>query len=99
MAIIIEEEKKNNLWLTVGALAFTVLFLGAVTYYLFFTDVPHIEQVIVSPELQSISKVSKINLEVVASVTGSPLYKSLVKRVNDPNLGGVLGRQNPFVPF
>ena len=49
MAIIVEEEKKNNLWFTIGIIIFAVLFLGGVTYYLFFKDFPGIEQVIVSP--------------------------------------------------
>lgn len=98
MAIIVEEEKKNNLWFTAGIIVFAVLFLGLATYYLFFKAVPGIEQVVISPELQSISRVSKINLGVVSSVTEAPLYKSLVKHINAPDLN-VYGRTNPFIPF
>lgn len=97
MAIIVEEEKKNNPWLTVVIFVIIILFLGVSTYYLFFKPVPGIEQVIISPELQSISKVSKITLDI-ASITDSPVYKSLSKQINDPDLG-IFGRANPFAPF
>jgi len=97
MAIIVEEEKKNNPWFIVIVFVVIILFLGVCTYYLFFKPVPGIERVIVSPELQSISKVSKITLDI-ASITDSSTYKSLVKRVNEPDLG-VFGRSNPFAPF
>lgn len=97
MAIIVEEEKKNNPWFLALITFIIVLFLGLGTYYLFFKPVPGIEQVIVSPELQSVSKISKITLDV-ASVTNSDVYKSLIKHVNDPDLG-VFGRPNPFAPF
>ena len=97
MAIIIEEEKSKSPWFTVIIVALILFFLIWATYYLFFKPVPGIEEVTVAPELESISKVSKISLDV-AAVTDSPIYKSLVKQVNSPNLG-VFGRPNPFVPF
>ena len=97
MAIIVEEEKRGNPWFAIITIIVIFTFLGVATYYLFFKPVPGIEKVIVAPELESISKVSKITLDV-ASVTDSLIYKSLIKHVNDPDLG-VFGRQNPFAPF
>ena len=97
MAIIVEEEKKSSPWLIVIITVFLIVFLGFGAYYLFFRPVPGVEEVAVSPELQSISRVSRITLDV-ASVTESPVYKSLLKHVSDPNLG-VFGRANPFASF
>jgi len=97
MAIIVEQEKKNTPWFAVIVIILIIVFLGGGTYYLFFKPVPGIEKVIVSPELETVSKVSKITLDV-AQITDSAVYKSLVEQVNPPDLG-VFGRPNPFVPF
>lgn len=97
MAIIVEEEKKSSPLLIVIISIFLLVFLGMGAYYLFFRPVPGVEQVVISPELQSISKVSKITLDI-ASITDSPVYKSLLKHVNEPSLG-VFGRANPFASF
>jgi len=97
MAIIVEEERKSSPWLVVIIFVFLLAFLFFGAYYLFFRPVPGDQEVVVSPELQSISRVSKITLDV-SSVTDSPVYKSLLKQVSDPSLG-VFGRANPFVSF
>jgi len=97
MAIIVEEEKKRISWFEITVVIAILLFLGMATYYLFFKPVPGMERIIVAPELESISKVSKITLDV-ASVTDSPVYKSLIRQIQDPNLG-VFGRPNPFASF
>lgn len=97
MAIIVEEEKKRISWFGITVVIVILIFLGVTTYYLFFKPVPGIEQIIVVPELESISKVSKITLDVT-SVMNSLVYKSLFQRIQDPNLG-VSGRPNPFLPF
>ncbi len=97
MAIIVEEERKSSPWLIVIITVFLIVFLVFGVYHLFFKPVPGEQEVVVSPELQSISRVSKITLDI-SSVIDSPVYKSLLKQVSDPSLG-VFGRANPFAPF
>ena len=97
MAIIVEQEKKNTPWFGVMVAILLFGFLGFGTYYLFFKPVPGIEQFTVSPDMESVSKISKINLDM-ATVIDSPIYKALVPKIDPPVLKN-LGRSNPFASF
>lgn len=97
MAILIEQEKKNNpIFITVIAVvAVAVLAFG--TYYVFIKPTPGIEKATISIEMQSVAQVSKINFDV-SSVTDSPVYKSLKQQVSPPG-STLFGRQNPYISF
>ncbi|OGY57113.1 MAG: hypothetical protein A3E61_02345 [Candidatus Colwellbacteria bacterium RIFCSPHIGHO2_12_FULL_43_12] len=97
MAIIVEEEKKNTPWFSLLVIVLVLGFLGFGTYYLFFKPVPGIEQFTVSPDMESVSKVSKVNLDM-ATVTDSVAYKMLMSKISQPELKN-FGRSNPFASF
>jgi len=96
MAIRVEGQKDTKIWtqLTVGAVVVVLLITG--TYYLFFKNPPLVD-IIVPPELETISKISKVDINPEV-VTKSELYKSLVEHVAEPVINGA-GRENPFARF
>lgn len=97
MAILVEQEKKNNPIFTIGVAGFVIIVLVFGIYFVFFKPAPGIEKASISTEMQSVAQVSKISFDV-SSVTDSPVYKSLKQQVNPPNIT-IFGRQNPYAPF
>ncbi len=97
MAIVVEGEKQRSPLFAIIAAIVLVVVLGFGAYYLFFSPAPAIEKIIVSQDLQSISQVSKVNIDT-QSITGSSIYKTLVSKMPAQQLTGY-GRANPFLPF
>lgn len=98
MSIIVEEEKKEGVSFTL-VIAGLVLGVALIaTYYLFFIPVPGIEKIILPAQLESIEKISKINLDV-ENIDNSPVYKLLDKKNAAPPDFGTSYRLNPFLPF
>ena len=96
MAFKIEGNKNNKglprlILLIVGVAVFVFA-----TYYLFFTVPPQIE-VLVPPELMTISQISAVNIDPSA-VINSEAYQSLKKHVDPPQFG-IFGREKPFSRF
>lgn len=97
MAILIEQEKKNNPIFTIVVVAIAIVVLAFGTYYVFIKPTPGIEKATVSVEMQSVAQVSKINFDI-SSITDSPVYKSLKQQVSPPG-STLFGRQNPYISF
>lgn len=93
MAIIVEEENGGRGPFRALAIATVIIILIAITYYLFFAPAPLIE-VIIPPELQSVSQISETGLNA-PEIFNSPVYSSLKQYVAEPEAGEV-GRTNPF---
>ncbi|MDD5711038.1 MAG: hypothetical protein PHV43_02995 [Candidatus Colwellbacteria bacterium] len=89
------QSDKGKFWNVIG-LAAVIVALGAGTYLLFFTEEPLVD-VIVPPELESISKLSDAEIEE-GVLTENPVYQQLGSKVNDIEPGEA-GRDNPFAPF
>ncbi len=94
MALVFGEEKKNRLPYLIGG--GVVIILLILTYYLFFAPVP-LAEVVTPPEFESISRVSKVELNPNL-ITNDQVYQSLRRYVDEPVLGE-FGRPNPFAPF
>jgi len=97
MAIVVSGEKQKSPFFAILATGVIVIVLGVGAYYLFFSPAPAIEKIIVSQDLQSISQVSKVNIDTQA-ITESPIYKTLVQKLPALQASGY-GRANPFLPF
>lgn len=96
MAIIIEEEKRQNNWvgIAVGAVVVVVLFVGA--YFLFFKR-PQLIEVVTPKQLQEINKISAVSFDPDA-VVSSPVFKALRQYGNPVASPQTAGRANPFAP-
>jgi len=97
MAIVVAGEKQRSPLFAISATLVIALVVGVGAYYLFFSPAPAIEKIIVSQDLQSISQVSKVNIDTQA-ITESPIYKTLVQKLPALQVSGY-GRANPFLPF
>ena len=97
MAIVVAGEKQRSPLFAISATLVIALVVGVGAYYLFFSPAPAIEKIIVSQDLQSISQVSKVNIDTQA-ITESPIYKTLVQKLPALQASGY-GRANPFLPF
>ncbi len=97
MAILVAKEKQGNPLAVILIIAAVLIVVSLSVYYLFFSPAPAIEKIIVSQDLQSISQVSKVNINTQA-ITDSAAYKSLVSKLPALNPSGY-GRTNPFIPF
>lgn len=95
MALVFGEEKKKR-WTPFLIGGGVVIILVILTYYLFFAPVP-LAEVVAPPEFESISKVSKVELNPNL-ITNEPVYQSLRRYVEEPVIGE-FGRPNPFAPF
>ncbi len=97
MAIILEEQKNKNSWLSIALGAVVILVIIVLAYFLFFTSAPLIE--IVAPlQLQSTSQLSAVSFNPT-EVIESPVFKVLRKYPGLNISTGKLGRANPFAPF
>jgi flagellar basal body-associated protein FliL len=100
MAIIIQEEKsKSNLIVILVALAI-VAAAGGLTYYLFFSPAPFVEQLAGSSKFESISRLSNIKIDV-EEITDSDVWKNLTRPEPVPAINTNLPsrRSNPFESF
>jgi len=97
MAIVVEGQKDKNILLQVVAIGGVVLLLVIGTYYIFFKNPPFVN-VIVPPELETISKFSDVDISPEI-ITELELYLSLVDHVGKPVINGFGGRDNPFARF
>jgi len=97
MAILVAKEKQGSPLAVILIIAAVVIVAAVGVYYLFFSPAPAIEKIIVSQDLQSISQVSKVNIDTQA-ITQSAAYSKLVPRLPALNPSGY-GRTNPFLPF
>ena len=96
MAIFVEQEKnKINFFSLLVIIIFTTGFLF-LTYYLFFAPVPLVD-VVIRSDLQIISEVAKVDLDVSA-VIDSPVFQALKEYVPSPEIREP-GRVNPFAQF
>jgi uncharacterized membrane protein YukC len=94
MAIVIEEEKREINWFSIGIIILIISTVIIAAYYLFFAPVPFIEK-IAPARLQSLQDLSMIKLEPEAIVS-SPNFQILRRYVNPIEIGPV-GKNNPFV--
>ena len=97
MAIIFEEENKKVNWPMVLGIVVIIALIGTAIIYLFFIS-PQKAEVLVSPKLQNISEVSKINLDF-DQLTNSEAFKNLKSIIifNIPSSEN-MGKTNPFLP-
>ena len=96
MAITVgQKSDRKGLFRLITGVVVVIAFLIA-TYVLFFTEPPQIE-VFAPPEVQTISKISEVNISPSA-IINSPEYKALREHVLPPELGE-FGRENPFARF
>jgi len=97
MAITFEEENKKVNWPMVVGLVFIFALIATAIIYLFFISPERVE-VLVSPKLQNISEVSKVNLNF-DQLTGSEAFKNLKSIIifNTPSPENI-GKANPFLP-
>ena len=95
MALVFGEEKKRSRlpYLIGGGVVIVLIIL---TYYLFFAPAP-LAEVVAPPEFESISRVSKVELNPNL-ITNNQVYQSLRRYVDEPVVGE-FGRPNPFAPF
>lgn len=100
MAIIIREEKKKSAVVPIIAGLLILAGASALTYYLFFSPVPFVDLVGKSARYESVSKFSKVNLDI-DSVTNSPVWAALVRESPVPplNLEVIQKKTNPFRSF
>lgn len=96
MAIEMEQQKKKMNWFNLVLVVVFIVVLFLMTYFIFFKK-PEIINVVVPGSLQSISKISQIQLDP------TPVVQTLNKYFTG-NYGGALtiptpGRTNPFAPF
>lgn len=104
MAIIIEEKKDTTTLPLVIGVSVSVLVLGAIVYYLFFSPVPKIDDFLTSSTLkeqvEEINEVSNIQFDV-STIERYPAYQMLSERVyvGSPDIEGNVGRTHPFEPF
>jgi len=86
--------------------AITVSFavVGFITYYLFFSPVPKIDDFLTSPELKEklddINDISTIDFDV-PQIESSATYQELSSGsyIGEPETEGKSGRPDPFKPF
>jgi hypothetical protein len=96
MAIIIESKERRVNWFPIVIGVVIVVSAVAALYFLFFSAAPLIETV--APiRLESAVSLSKINVDPNV-ILDDAVYKTLKSYIADPT-PGVLGRQNPFLPF
>lgn len=96
MAFSFNSTTDNKSLMNIIGVSVIVALLGFGTYMLFFAPEPFVE-VIAPPELESISELSKIDLEGT-NFADSGLYQSLEEKVPEVETGEA-GRENPFAPF
>jgi len=97
MAIVFEKQKKPINWIMILSIAFAIIFIGALTYYLFFAPTPQIDIVLPQP-LDQAKTISSLEFTDPSVVVNSPSFQSLRQYVGTPGVG-TLGRSNPFVPL
>lgn len=96
MAIIVEEEKKNNAGIVRVVTWLVILVaIGSAAYYVFFAQ-PQLIEVVAPPNLKNIEPLAKLNLNP-EEVINSQIFRSL-KQHTRPVVSGV-GRSNPFLGF
>jgi len=97
MAITFEEENKKINWPMILGILVIIALIGMAIIYLFFIS-PQKAEVLVSPKLQNISEVSKINLNF-DQLTNSEAFKNLKSIIifNVPSAENI-GKANPFLP-
>ncbi len=99
MAIVVESEKKKSPTVAIAIAIIVIVILVAGTYYLFFSPAPAIQNIIVPRDLQSISQVSKLDVNgAVQSLTSSANYNSLKNTLPPQQVNGY-GRSDPFQPY
>jgi hypothetical protein len=95
MAIIVEGEKQKNPLVAIIIVIIALIVLIGGSYYLFFSPAPAIQNIIVPPDLQSITQVSKIDIGIIQSLTSSSTYTNLKSLVPAQQINGY-GRSDPF---
>ena len=97
MAITFEEENKKINWPMILGILVIIALIGMAIIYLFFIS-PQKAEILVSPKLQNISEVSKINLNF-EQLTNSEAFKNLKSIIifNVPSPENI-GKTNPFLP-
>ncbi|MDD4930991.1 MAG: hypothetical protein PHG66_02425 [Candidatus Colwellbacteria bacterium] len=101
MAIIIQEEEKKSNIVVIGIAGAILIVAGVMTYYVFFSPVPLVEQIgNTSDKYQSVSKLAGANVDV-EKITESSVWKSLNRTGSMPTLTPQLPsrRSNPFEAF
>jgi hypothetical protein len=96
MAIVFEQPKKKINWFGIMTAIFSVVFVSALVYYLFFAPAPKIETVL-PPALEKTNQISDLQFTDPSPVLNSPQFKALKLYVGPPATG-TLGRPNPFLP-
>jgi flagellar basal body-associated protein FliL len=95
MAIIVEGEKQKGPLSTIIILIVVVIVLAVGSYYLFFSPAPAIQGIIVPSDLQSIAQVSKVDINIIQSLTSSATYNNLKSTLPAQQLS-TSGRSDPF---
>lgn len=86
------------------AITLSVAVIGLITYYLFFSPVPKIDDFLTSPELKEkladINDISSIQFDVTR-IESAATYKELSSGsyIGEPETEGKSGRSDPFRPF
>ncbi len=97
MAIVFEQPKKAINWFGILFSIFSVVFVGTLTYYLFFAPTPKIETVL--PDVfKKTNQISTLQFTDPTPVLSSNTFKALRVYVGSPSVGTV-GRANPFLPL
>ncbi len=97
MAIIFEQQKRAIPWVKILFIAFSVAFVAAAVFYLFFAPSPQIEVLLPEPLLRT-SKIADLEFVDISEVVNHEVFQSLQQYFGAPGIG-ILGRQNPFAPF
>jgi hypothetical protein len=97
MAIVFEKQKKPVNWILILSIAFAVIFISGLAYYLFFAPTPQIDIVLPAP-LSDAGIISSLEFTDPGVVLSSPEFKNLKLYVGTPSVG-TLGRSNPFIPL
>jgi len=95
MAFAFQEESNKNILTITIVVSVAVAVVGG-AYMLFFTKAPLID-VVVPPEVGSVSELSKVDFNA-NDFSNSSVFSSLRRQVSEAEAGPA-GRTNPFSPF
>src|SRR3989344_973936 len=97
MAIQIERKGIEVNWFAIAVTAFVLIFIGATTYFLFFTQQPLIQTI--APIDKSVDEiVNQVRVDK-DSIVNNPVFSKLDSHNIPLPDAGILGRPNPFAPI